>query len=387
MKLHLGIIGLLVCLVLIPSTVGYAFPGGEDDEDCDTLRAASAELLAAGEAVEAPDCVGDPGSSAMEMRAAYAAMTEPRFADVRQIEVNNDILFQRRYRRVIAADGGAVQFYDAPGGNVVSAIEQGYNFVSYRQVSNGWVQLTNGQWVREVDTQPAEVSRFAGIEILEEPVIPYAWMVSAARPSSFPGGPQDERYDRIRQYTLLNIYATEIVDGWEWYMVGAGQWLQQTRVAKLKPVERPAGVGVDDYWIAVDLFEQTIVAYEGDQMVYASLISSGLPQWSTNEGLFEVYIRAVSTPMTGASGQPDFYFIENIPWVMYFDNDIALHGAYWHDAFGYRRSHGCVNLSIMDSWWIYRWSEGAENKTPWVYVHSSGEYRNDLPAWARRPRS
>jgi hypothetical protein len=90
--------------------------------------------------------------------------------------------------------------------------------------------------------------------------------------------------------------------------------------------------------------------------------------------------------MSGATGQPDFYFIENVPWVMYFDNDIALHGTYWHDAFGYRQSHGCVNLSIIDSWWLYQWSASAPNGAAWVYVYSSGEYRPDLPAWARRSR-
>ncbi len=365
-----------------------AFPGGTDDENCDAQREASAQALAAGQDVAEPDCIADPGASALEMRAAYAAMSAPQFTDVRQIEIRDDILYQRRYRRIITPDGSPVVFYDGPGGNPVGSIDNGYNYVSIRQVTGGWVQLTNGQWVPEEHTRLADVSGFAGIEILEEPTLPYAWMVRSAYPSSFPGGPENRDLPRISQYTLLAIYTIEVVDGWEWYMVGPGQWLQQTRVAKLKPVERPEGVDADDFWIAVDLFEQTLVAYEGDQMVFATLISSGLPQWSTNEGLFQVYIRAVSSPMTGASGQPEYYFIENIPWVMYFDNDIALHGAYWHDLFGYRQSRGCVNLSIMDSWWVYRWSEGAENKEPWVYVYSSDEYRdNDLPAWARRPRS
>lgn len=381
MRLISSILLLMIFLGIGTASVS-AFPGGDEDEDCQALREASIAALEAGEDVEEPDCVSDPGRSAIEMRAAYADMAEPQFTDIRQIAVQDDILYQRRYRRIL----GNAQFFDAPNGNPIASIERGYNFVSIRQISDGWVQLSNGQWVPESETIPAQVSSFAGIEILSQPTQSYAWMIRTARPSSFPGGDEDENLPRIQQYTLLTIYAIEIVDGWEWYMVGSGQWLQQTRVAKLKPVARPDGVDADDFWIAIDLFEQTAVAYEGDRMVFATLISSGLPQWSTNEGLFQVYIRAVSTPMTGASGQPDYYFIENIPWVMYFDGDIALHGAYWHDLFGYRQSHGCVNLSIMDSWWLYRWSEGAENKEPWVYVYSSGEYRNDLPAWARRPR-
>jgi lipoprotein-anchoring transpeptidase ErfK/SrfK len=134
-------------------------------------------------------------------------------------------------------------------------------------------------------------------------------------------------------------------------------------------------------WVSVDLYEQVMIAYEGTQPVYASLVSSGLNEWPTNEGLFHVYVRYPRTIMSGAEGQPDFYYLEEVPWTMYFDGDIALHGAYWHDGFGYRRSHGCVNLSITDAYWLYQWASSEFDLTvpadtgPAVYVYSSGEYR------------
>ena len=40
----------------------------------------------------------------------------------------------------------------------------------------------------------------------------------------------------------------------------------------------------------------------------------------------------------------------------------------------------------MDSHWIYQWTGEMPEGKAWVYVYSSGEYRDDLPAWARRPR-
>jgi hypothetical protein len=33
------------------------------------------------------------------------------------------------------------------------------------------------------------------------------------------------------------------------------------------------------------------------------------------------------------------------------------HTAYWHDQFGTRRSHGCVNLAPRDARWLYFWSD------------------------------
>ena len=84
--------------------------------------------------------------------------------------------------------------------------------------------------------------------------------------------------------------------------------------------------------------------------------------------------------MSGAYSQPDFYYLQEVPWTMYFDDQIALHGAYWHDGFGFRRSHGCVNLTITDAHWLFQWAESEYNYRagdlvgPAVYVYSSGVY-------------
>ena len=139
--------------------------------------------------------------------------------------------------------------------------------------------------------------------------------------------------------------------------------------------ERPEGVGENDLWTEVDLYEQTIAAYEGDRLVFATLISSGLNRWPTYQGLFNVdpENRFQETKMGGAEGQVDYYFVEDVPHTMYFDlrNEIALHGAYWHDRFGYKHSHGCVNMPPQDSEWIYYWSQDHGEEDFWVYVWES----------------
>ena len=51
------------------------------------------------------------------------------------------------------------------------------------------------------------------------------------------------------------------------------------------------------------------------------------------------------------------YELPGVPWVCFFHKDgIALHGTYWHNNFGRRMSHGCVNLRMQDALWIYRWT-------------------------------
>ncbi len=105
-------------------------------------------------------------------------------------------------------------------------------------------------------------------------------------------------------------------------------------------------------------------------MVYAGMVSSGLNKWPTYEGLFQVWERNLTTDMVGAEGRVDYYVVEDVPHTMYFDFDIALHGAYWHDRFGYKHSHGCVNMPPRDAEWVFNWSENAPNDL-WVWVHTS----------------
>lgn len=391
-----AVIALLIVVVqLAAAAPGHAFPGDRRDERCAELlqqaraaeQAASeqgdgseagADVLTASESAIPEDCIPHTGMTAIEMRAAEAEMKLHPYPDVVQVPYQEEVVWTRAYRRVV----GDIVIHDAPNGNPIGFMDAGYNFFTVVNYENGWVQVNYGQWVPEEQVKTADVSEFSGVELLSQPKRPFAWMLAEAYPSRYPGGPQDESAELIERYTLMNIYGVEYVDGWEWYLVGPNQWVQQIRVAKVQPIKRPAEIGPHERWIAVDLYEQTAVAYEGDRMIFATLVSSGLPMWSTHEGLFRIWDRFESTKMSGAAGQPDFYFIEEVPYVMYFDGDIGLHGTYWHDRFGYRQSHGCVNLSIMDAWYLYEFTE--EQPDAWVYVYSSGEYRSDLPGWARR---
>jgi lipoprotein-anchoring transpeptidase ErfK/SrfK len=129
-------------------------------------------------------------------------------------------------------------------------------------------------------------------------------------------------------------------------------------------------------WIEINLFEQTIAVYENETLVYATLISTGLPGWWTRPGLFQIYVKLEADTMRGAfePDRADFYYLEDVPYTMYFDEARALHGAYWHNGFGYPRSHGCVNLAPGDAQWIYNWAGDGD----WVYVYDpSGKTPQD----------
>jgi lipoprotein-anchoring transpeptidase ErfK/SrfK len=143
-------------------------------------------------------------------------------------------------------------------------------------------------------------------------------------------------------------------------------------VAVHHPVARPEGI-TTERWVGIDLYEQVLTVYEGETPVYTTLVSTGLPQWATNEGIFNVTAMFPREAMSQDLPN-DFYYIQEVPWTAYFDEGIALHGTFWHDGFGYRQSHGCVNMSITDAAWVYEflrpeftWENGGAS----VYVYNT----------------
>lgn len=103
--------------------------------------------------------------------------------------------------------------------------------------------------------------------------------------------------------------------------------------------------------ILIDLSEQTLTVYQGDVVVLDSFVSTGKAETPTHVGEFAIYQKLKTQRMTG-----DDYDLPGVPWVMYYDGEMAIHGAYWHANFGIPTSHGCTNMTIPDSKAIYSWA-------------------------------
>jgi len=280
----------------------------------------------------------------------------------------------------------AVNLFDGPGGNVIGQIPAGFNFINAIDLSvDGWLQRVGGEWVQRSDAQYVEASYYTGVLVSEDWQYPFAEILdrTGIYASLQPGeaGSAESGYV-TRRYDVLNIFAEELdAEGNLWYLIGPNSWVRQEFVSKFEPIEKPEDI-TSERWFAVDLFEQTLTAYEGETAVFTSLISSGLPDTETNEGVFEIWARLDRDAMSGATGAPNAYALQDVPWTMYFDGGISLHGTYWHDDFGYRRSRGCVNLSISDARWVFDWANATEPNEDGeivnqVYVFSSQEYENE----------
>ncbi|MBW2261624.1 MAG: L,D-transpeptidase [Deltaproteobacteria bacterium] len=132
-------------------------------------------------------------------------------------------------------------------------------------------------------------------------------------------------------------------------------------VPVMKKEPPPPEVPEHGKWIHVDVSDQTLTAYEGEQPVFLTLISSGNEkqdeEYMTPRGTFWMQSKHVSATMDNLALDDGSYSIEDVPWTMYFHSSYALHGAFWHSVFGHQRSHGCVNMTPRDAKWIFDWSE------------------------------
>jgi hypothetical protein len=124
-------------------------------------------------------------------------------------------------------------------------------------------------------------------------------------------------------------------------------------------------------WIEISISEQTLWAYQGNELISSTLISTGLPPNDTEQGLFHIRYKLEEQDMAGFSNESGEvigsgddappgtipYSVEDVPNVMYINMDAeALHGAYWHNNFGNRMSHGCINLPVPFSEFLYGWA-------------------------------
>lgn len=121
------------------------------------------------------------------------------------------------------------------------------------------------------------------------------------------------------------------------------------------------GTTSGERWIEIDLSEQKLKAWEGDSLFLETSISTGLPGTPTPQGEFRIWTKLRATKMSGGEGK-SYYYLPNVPFVMFFEGGgipnwkgYGLHGTYWHNDFGNRRSHGCVNLPTENAEKLYYW--------------------------------
>lgn len=248
----------------------------------------------------------------------------------------------------------------------ISQLDPSFTYITYLNIVEGkYVQTTAGTWLARGDVTPVAVPQvYRGLLFPYTPSTDFGWVLLEMPVRSAPGytGPEIPG-ESVAVNQVVQIYESVEIDGSQWNRIGENSWVEGRLVNQVMVNTTPPE-GVDNgRWIEVNLAEQTVSVYENNSLIYATVAATGVEPLYTRPGLFQIYEKHATTPMT-TSDPDDFYYLENVPWTMYFDKARALHGAYWRAKLGIAQSHGCVNLSVGDARWLFEWAHEGD----WVYA-------------------
>lgn len=174
------------------------------------------------------------------------------------------------------------------------------------------------------------------------------------------------KYKSVKKLRIGAVFPVKQVvkgeDGKFWYQIIAdpirpskygkwfvnGDYVKEIAVRESIPDPLP---GEPVKRIEVDLSEQKLRAYEDDKVAIETKISTGIKRLSTPQGDFNILYYRSSAYMKGAD-----YDLPGVPFDLYITwEGVAIHGTYWHNNFGKRMSHGCINVPTDVAEWLYNW--------------------------------
>lgn len=226
-----------------------------------------------------------------------------------------------------------------------------------------YVQLRSGKWLR---ASPVAFSDFQGLAFSRTPPNSFGWIVDKAEVRTAPTYAAPLVNKVLRREDVVQIYQVQAADTTDWYRIGSAEWVERRYIRQVRINTTPPTGIPTNRWIEVNLYDQTVSVYENNQLVYATMAATGVEPFYTKPGVFQIYSKRSLETMSGAfePDRSDYYYLEDVPWTMYYDQARALHAAYWRAWFGYEQSHGCVNLSLGDANWLFQWAKEGD----WVYV-------------------
>jgi lipoprotein-anchoring transpeptidase ErfK/SrfK len=244
------------------------------------------------------------------------------------------------------------------------------NSIWYR-TDGGYVYSSSVQPIDEVKNTP-EPERAAG-RFWSEVTVAY----TDAREEPHPGAQIVKRLYYTGVFRVIE--AVQDSDAAWWYRLqegitySPGPYVPAEDLRRIDPAElTPLSPDVADKRIAVDLTRQVLVAYENNEPVLTSRVSSGYGDFGTPTGEHTVLFKYPTARMIGGTGD-DFYDLPGVAFPTFLTwSGVAIHAAYWHNDWGRRRSHGCLNVPAPVARWVWRWTSPPAPYEAATYMRPDG---------------
>lgn len=238
--------------------------------------------------------------------------------------------------------------------------------------------------------KPYPRSEFEGVEIGKGVDLPIAFIRKEPRAKykRGDGGGFERTTETWPRLAFLALTGNEVKEDKTTFLETRepGVWVRAEDASVMRKKEPPAMVrrlsSGRRTWLDISVLGGTLVAYENDRPVFATLISPGrggvpvegvdpIDTASTPTGTFRVDGKFVTATMVSSTN--DLLVHTEVQYVQNFHGPHALHAAYWHDRWGEKKSGGCVNLSPIDAKRLFAWSE-PEVPKDWYGLRSLPEF-------------
>ena len=232
--------------------------------------------------------------------------------------------------------------------------------------------LTNGRFARACDLEAARGSAFTGYELDDDHSLSVAFVVKRGVWLFKPDG---ERFTKAKP---LDYHATvplsgrfRTFSGTKFWASENDRWIRERDATIVhKRTRFPDFAREGQRWIDVSVLLGTLVAYEGQQPVFVSLVSAGRDRLGsasaidgrgavTQLGTFEIVAKHVTLLDGPPERAGERYALFDLPWVLELSSGQALHGSYWHDRFGIEHGPGDITLSPPDARRLFDWATPA----------------------------
>ena len=239
--------------------------------------------------------------------------------------------------------------------------EKAYNRIWYEAVEGGYIYSGSVQPVRTLLNEPQPITLKGA---LGEISVPYTDALESLKPNA-------KAIYRLYYETVhwVGASAVSAEDGSKWYTVLDDKFkvyyyvraehvrlLTTEELAPLSP-----NISNADKRIEVRLKDQMVLAYEMNNLVYATRASTGgrlsSGTYTTPAGDYITFHKRPTRHMAAGDLAASGFDLPGVPWVTYItQSGISFHGTYWHNDYGRPRSHGCINLTPQAAKWLFRWT-------------------------------
>ena len=230
-----------------------------------------------------------------------------------------------------------------------------------------WLLTADMTLVPKDKVRQKALPTFKGIDLKKNPQIElplaFFWLEDTTKFVKNAEGELEPTDEKWKRHEFIETTTNQAKGpGGVYWQTKSGEYVRYQDVSIIRAAKSvPSGVGDSGKWIEARVTWGYLIAYEGDKPVYATAMSPGVDgiaarRHATARGKHFVDWKMYSGDMSGRDKGKD-WFVDEVPWVQYYKDNYAVHGAWWHNDFGRPKSHGCVNLAPADARALFAWMD------------------------------